>query len=352
MPTFEKKLGVAIVRLRVHVLSKNLGLVKHGVNIQIYEAAKEFCESGGSVGLTPEVIAAIKLISPEICQIITKPVTENESKEDEDTWTTVCYGGKDFADHFITKIKTSDEVKTGQSLVHRYGFLKKLIDLLPAGITHFGKRTMNVYRGILPTDIAKKELDQGKFFNVGLTAHSDQPWDHELWIKHDQVEAMKKDFEKWEPVVGKIVKMMSAEAPSVDMWALYHINTIGKYNKGRVAILRDATHAATPHQSWRSRTILPHDSYHSIINAFRAYDIVRQARSRKLVATSYEAGLLYSFNGPEGDDVEAIKKNSEIRMNWIWEEDPEDQVHRAKQIFGELQAGAELECNRLGGKWL
>lgn len=87
-----------------------------------------------------------------------------------------------------------------------------------------------VYRGVLPMDVVKKELgeecavnchlyineggyvvtyptDQGKFFNVGFTVHSDEPWTHDRWIKYNQMDAMKKDFDGWGPVVSKIVKV-------------------------------------------------------------------------------------------------------------------------------------------------
>lgn len=151
------------------------------------------------------------------------------------------------------------------------------------------------------------------------------------------------------------LQMMSTDAPSVDMWALYHMNTIGKYNKGRVAILGDAAHGATPHQAGgvgqcaEDALIIsellgnpPHNSYHSIIYVFKAYNIFRRPRSRKLVSTSYKARLLYSFNGPEGEDVEAIKQNLDTRIKWIWEEDMEDQVYLAKQILRQLQAGVEF----------
>ncbi|KAE8453939.1 hypothetical protein EG329_007715 [Mollisiaceae sp. DMI_Dod_QoI] len=428
MSTTAKKLDIAIIGAGVVGVCAAIGLVKHGVNVQIYEAAEKLKEEGGSVGLSPDAIAAMKLILPEIEQILAECVTKNGSKEDEDTWTTVCHGGRDTTDDFITKIKTTDRAKTGQSLVHRYGFLQKLVDFLPAGVMKFGKslvtvttgpssdqaimefedgcvieadailgcdgirskvrdshwqRTdydptyanMYVYRGVIPMEVCKKELgedyatnchlyinkggyvvtyptDGGKFFNAGLTFHSNQPWNHHRWIKRNQTEAMRVDFMGWGPTVLKIVNLMSEEVPSVDCWALYHINNIGKYNKGKILLLGDAAHAATPHQAGGvgqcvedalviSELLgdLPDSSYHAIINACRAYNIIRRPRARKLVSTSYEAGLLYSFMGPEGDDIHAIKKNLETRMRWIWEEDMEDQVRRAKEVFKQLEAG-------------
>lgn len=82
--------------------------------------------------------------------------------------------------------------------------------------------------------------------------------------------------------------MMSTEAPSVDMWALYNINTVGKYKKGWIVLLGDAAHFATPHQAGgigqctedalaMSELLgnLEHTSYWSITDAFKAYNIIR-----------------------------------------------------------------------------
>lgn len=107
----------------------------------------------------------MKLISPKIGHIIAESVTKNDSTEEEDTWATVCHGRKDFTDHFITKIKTSDDARTRQSLVYRYGFLKKLIDLLPAGITHFGK-SLVAFDAAVNADQATMVFEDGELVEV------------------------------------------------------------------------------------------------------------------------------------------------------------------------------------------
>jgi salicylate hydroxylase len=63
----------------------------------------------------------------------------------------------------------------------------------------------------------------------------------------------------------------------------------------------------------------------------------RQERGTKVQITSYEAGELYEFHGPngEGEDIEKLKASLETRMGWIWEYDVEANLSAA---LGELKA--------------
>jgi salicylate hydroxylase len=134
-------------------------------------------------------------------------------------------------------------------------------------------------------------------------------------------------------------------------YALQHVLACPTYTKGKIVLLGDAAHASTPYQgAGLGQGIedamvicellgnLSSSSYSSIVNAFKAYDQVRRVRAQKLARTSYEAGLLYSFMGPEGDDIEAVKKNIETRMNWLWYESMEGEIKRALQKFEELES--------------
>jgi salicylate hydroxylase len=68
-------------------------------------------------------------------------------------------------------------------------------------------------------------------------------------------------------------------------------------------------------------------------SVFQAYETVRRPRSLKLVETSREAGMLYDFEGPEGDDMEAIERNAIKRMDWIWDGDMAADIARARAFI-------------------
>ena len=71
-------------------------------------------------------------------------------------------------------------------------------------------------------------------------------------------------------------------------------------------------------------------SSEDIPRAFAAFDNIRRPRSQKVVQTSHEAGELYGFEGPQGDDLVKIKENLQTRYRWIWEEDLEKELDLAR----------------------
>jgi len=71
------------------------------------------------------------------------------------------------------------------------------------------------------------------------------------------------------------------------------------------------------------------------------YQRVRHHRGREVQKTSREAGLLYEFQGVngEGDDLEKIAGNLQGRMGWIWEWDIEGELEKALKSLREEGAG-------------
>ena len=131
-----------------------------------------------------------------------------------------------------------------------------------------------------------------------------------------------------------------------DIWALFDLNPLPTFYKGRVALLGDAAHATTPHQgagagqaledAYVLSALLGDERTHTVADlpaAFMAYDAVRRPRSQKVVSTSRSAGLTYAFRGPAGDNREAIAAELSQRYRWIWEEDMVLQSARAKELL-------------------
>ena len=71
-------------------------------------------------------------------------------------------------------------------------------------------------------------------------------------------------------------------------------------------------------------------SVKDIPRAFAAFDDIRRPRSQKVVQTSHEAGEVYGFEGPQGNDLASIKENLQTRYRWIWEEDLGKELELAK----------------------
>lgn len=133
------------------------------------------------------------------------------------------------------------------------------------------------------------------------------------------------------------------------IWALFDHSPAPSYYADRVAILGDAAHASTPHQGAGAGQALEdafvlsslladpriQSAAADIPKAFRAYDAIRRPRSQRVVTSSRAAGEIYSYDGPDGDDVEKIGENVLHRMSWIWDEDLEKQLGKAQALLNE-----------------
>lgn len=141
------------------------------------------------------------------------------------------------------------------------------------------------------------------------------------------------------------------------VWALFDHSPAPSYFAGHVAILGDAAHASTPHQGAGAGQALEDAfvlsnlladsrirSASDIPKAFQAYDAIRRPRSQKVVTTSRAAGEIYSYDGPDGADVQKIGENLLQRQRWIWEEDMDKQLEKAQLLLNEYcQPAAERE---------
>ncbi|KAI1387978.1 mannitol 1-phosphate dehydrogenase [Hypoxylon trugodes] len=219
------------------------------------------------------------------------------------------------------------------------------------------------YRGLIPMEKAVKMLgeeiaqnyqlylgyhghlltlpiEKGKTMNVVAFSSCDT-WTDPHWVVTTSKEKMLSDFANWGPTVTSIVDAMEKR----DIWALFNHPPAPIYygTNPLICLLGDAAHATTPHQgsgagmciedcAILSRLLGAAENVEDLTKAFHAYDEVRRPRTQKLVTTSKEAGMLYEFE-LEGDDLEAIQRNFEGRMSWIWDIDLQKELDRAFSIF-------------------
>ena len=177
---------------------------------------------------------------------------------------------------------------------------------------------------------------------VAFRTKPDNKWDNEQWVVPMEWDALNADYEGWGPSVKKILTLM--EKP--DIWALFNHPPASTYFKGSVALLGDAAHAATPHQGSGAGMAVedayvlsellsyvenPHEDLEA---AFAAYDQVRRPRTQKVVTTSEATGRIYEFQHEKtGDDLDAVAAELKDHYMWIWKNDLEADMEKAKEIF-------------------
>ncbi|KAG4432986.1 hypothetical protein IFR05_011530 [Cadophora sp. M221] len=206
-------------------------------------------------------------------------------------------------------------------------------------------------------------VEKGSLINVVAAKHissssADSSIQHEQsWLQPVTRETMLSDFENW----GEPLTNLLSHIERVERWALYDHLPAPTYVKGRVALLGDAAHATTPHQgqgagmgfedSFILSSILgqllnetqtePANSEKSgnqnwnakIEACFRAYDEVRRKRTQEVTRTSREAMEIWGFGGEGiGKDLQKMRANIDVRMNWIWDIDLSREVERGVDL--------------------
>ena len=131
-----------------------------------------------------------------------------------------------------------------------------------------------------------------------------------------------------------------------DIWALFDHTPAKTYYNSHICLVGDAAHASTPHQGAGAGMCVEDcyilgellgriDDAKGLPAVFAAYDEVRRLRTQKQVQTSREGAMVYEFEGPEGDNLDAIARDVNVRMDWIVEVDIAADLERAFRIQGE-----------------
>ncbi|KAL0260125.1 hypothetical protein SLS55_005871 [Diplodia seriata] len=230
------------------------------------------------------------------------------------------------------------------------------------------------YRGLIPMDKAAAllgdELARNSQMYLGYHGHvltfpiehgatmnvvafaSSKTWDNPSWVIPTTKDALLADFAGWSKHVRDIMSLMQ----KTDIWALFEHPPAPRYTRDRICLIGDAAHATTPHQgsgagmavedAWLMAVLLGDvaKSGGVIQDAFDAFEKVRLDRTHRLVTTSNEAGRLYDFELPGcEDDVGKIAENLRDRMGWIWDEDLEDELVRARGVVEEARGKRKAE---------
>ncbi|KAF2652848.1 FAD/NAD(P)-binding domain-containing protein [Lophiostoma macrostomum CBS 122681] len=200
---------------------------------------------------------------------------------------------------------------------------------------------MGYHGHVLTFPIAKSSI-----FNV-VAFSSKESWTNAEWVVANSREDMLADFDTWCPTVKAII----SEMQTLDIWALFHHPVTRTFYQStpKICLVGDAAHATTPHHGSGagmcvedsyilSELLAETDSAGDLEKAFRTYDEVRRPRTSELVRTSQEGGMLYDFEGPEGDDLEAIAHSMKERMGWIWDYDEglAEDLERARSILRQV----------------
>ncbi|GAA5936503.1 hypothetical protein JCM3775_000838 [Rhodotorula graminis] len=169
------------------------------------------------------------------------------------------------------------------------------------------------------------------------------------WSEPRPKEEMLDDFAGFSEQLKKLLRAI--DNPSI--WGIFSIPQLSRVSDDRVLLIGDAAHATTPHcgagagqaieDAHIIAALLSHPSILSstgssrtlaINRALAVYERERQPRAARVQEWSRQAGLLYEFLGPDGDDLERMRVALEGRMGWIWEYDPEREASRLERLLG------------------
>lgn len=155
-----KPFSLAIVGGGIAGLCLAVALDSHHVPIHVYEAAAHFTEIGAGVGLGPNALRAMAMLSPAIFEGYKRCETSHASAEERKRFFNFRYGmeapsadGSMVANQLICDLRSDTET----SSVHRARFLNELVNLLPPGAASAGKRLTE----LIIHDNDKQEEDQG-----------------------------------------------------------------------------------------------------------------------------------------------------------------------------------------------
>ena len=187
-------------------------------------------------------------------------------------------------------------------------------------------------------------IDHGETMNViAWRTVADGKWGNPWTVLPKTKEEIKADFPDWGTEVQAVLNVLD----HADMWAMLDMPPTDSFYRGRICLMGDAAHAATPFQGAGAGMAME-DAYilssllgfvkdsESIEAAFMAFDHVRRPRTQKLVTTSREAYDVYSLRAEDtGTDLEKIKEDIRDRWTWIWTIDLKEHLADAKKVFDE-----------------
>ncbi|KAF8512472.1 hypothetical protein JB92DRAFT_271001 [Gautieria morchelliformis] len=196
----------------------------------------------------------------------------------------------------------------------------------------------------------------GCFLN--FIAYSSDParqaeWGSQAWVAEADHAELSDQFQDFEPEVQVLLKCVDKSS----RWAIYDVEPLEFWSRGRVTLLGDAAHATMPFLGAGGGQVLE-DAYvlsrllgsslatcDMLPAVLLAYERVRAPRANQVIYRSHEARRAFEFlEEYDGRSTEHVAQALNSLSEWLWEGrgDPEDDVWEAERLIKELLA-TELE---------
>jgi salicylate hydroxylase len=355
-------------RPRVAVVGGGIGglfaanaLIKHGLEVAVYEQAPALGEVGAGVFLTPNSVRQLQRVG----------LGAEVERRGARVGTASRYFRHDGTP--IAPVQVTDSAGWNATFgMHRADLIELLAAPLPAGVVHTGHRCTGLtqtaglarvsfangagaeaevviaadgihselrqyvtpparpvfhgsvaYRGVLPhrriphwpDDAWLMWLGKGKHFltfpvragelinYVGFV-----PADAEMkesWSAPGDPEVLRREFAGWDPRIGALL----AQVESTFRWALYDREPLSTWSRGRLTLLGDAAHPMLPHLGQGANqsiedgmalaTILARASAATAPAALLAWEHLRRERVAQVQRGARENGLRYDSANPD-----------------------------------------------------
>ncbi|KAK5943263.1 hypothetical protein PMZ80_004270 [Knufia obscura] len=199
-------------------------------------------------------------------------------------------------------------------------------------------------------------VNHGEILNIVAFKTNEDDWpDYQRLTRPAKREDALKDFEGYGPNVIALLKLTK---PDLDCWAIFDLgdNPLPRFNKGRICIVGDASHATSPHHgagagfciedSLVMAELLADDRVQSpadVEAAFTAFDVNRRERTQWLVQSSRFQGDSYEWRAPGlGDDFQKIEGEINSRNGIVGNFDVEQGCKDAVQELAKIMRQSNL----------
>jgi salicylate hydroxylase len=135
---------IAILGAGIGGLALAIGLIKRGVPVKVYEAAREFATIGAGIGFGPNSLNAIDLIDPGLRVRYEDAKTANEKPDFEHSVFDALYAEEGFGERRGWQRGLVGAEYFTRSSAHRKDLLQILESFIPDGTVQFSKRAESI----------------------------------------------------------------------------------------------------------------------------------------------------------------------------------------------------------------